>query len=214
MIVRALGHHAEPLADRDQRELGQRGAVGGGEDQDPVVRQRTHQPADERGRIGDMLDHFHRHDQIEPFAAQILDAAGAIIDRQPLPLGMKAGGRDILGRGVQAGHLRTQTRQRLRQQARAAADIECLLARQRPPFARIEAPDRVDLCSQIAQTRRIQPVQHRRRAPGIPPVGGELAEKGGFGGVDRGAGDGHGRALPSGDRLGDLKDFLGARLLA
>ncbi len=110
-----------------------------------------------------MFHHLHRADQIEALVGtQRLNAAGAIVDRQPLSFGMVPRRGDILGRGVEAGRLRPHSRQRFGEQPRAAADVDRAPARQRPALGAVGAPMAVDHLAHETQPHRVQPVQHRR----------------------------------------------------
>ena len=86
--------------------------------------------ADERLRLGDMLDNFHCGDQVEwPF--ELLDRACAIVDGQTLPGRMLLRRFDQLGSGIDAGHCRAEPGQRLAEQAGSTADVQRRLAVQR-----------------------------------------------------------------------------------
>jgi len=69
--------------------------------------------------------------------------------------------RDILGRGIDAGHVRPEPCQRFGEQPRPASHVERALARQRTPRAAVDLPMPVDRRTDIAQPHRIEPVQHR-----------------------------------------------------
>jgi len=92
---------------------------------------------------------------------------------------------DILGRRIDARHLRAHPHERFGEQPRAATDVERAAPRKRVTFARIDVPVRVDLVADIGETHRIELVQHRRRTVRVPPVGGKRAEMGGFIRIDR-----------------------------
>ena len=174
-VVRALRDLRRAFGERDHQQPRQGGPVRRRQDQQPARRERVGQPGDEAARVADMLDHLERGDQIVA-AVQAVGAAHPIVDVEPLPLGVDSRGGDILRRGVDPGHRRAQPRERLGEQPGAAADIGGFLARERVPVALVGAPMMVDLVAYVAQPHRVEPVQHRRRALGVPPVGGQLAE--------------------------------------
>ena len=69
-----------------------------------------------RRGVGDMLDHFHRGDEVE-LALRALDRGNAVVDLEPHAYRMLPGDGNHLGRGVDPGDLRAQSRQRLGQQS-------------------------------------------------------------------------------------------------
>lgn len=78
-----------------------------------------------------MLNHFHRQHYVEALArVHLLDGRAAVVDAEVTPLGMKFGDRDVGGRRIYTDHLRAKTRQRLAQQASAAANVENAQSRQ------------------------------------------------------------------------------------
>src|SRR3546814_11893853 len=99
---------------------------------------------------------------------------------------MIARGSDILGRRIDAGHLRTHPREQFGEQSRPATDIERAPSGQCVTFARIDLPMRVDLVADVREPHGVQLVQHRRRPVRIPADGGERAALGGFVRVARG----------------------------
>ena len=128
-VVGALGDLPEALRQRDGQQLRPGGPVGRGQDQQAARRQPRGEVVDERLRVGDMLDHLHRGDEVE-LALDRLHPDRAIVDRQPLPRRMSLRDLDQFRRGIDRGDLRAQPRQRLGQQPGAAADVERGLARQ------------------------------------------------------------------------------------
>ncbi len=133
-----------------------------------------------------MLDDLHRDDEVEARQVERGQIAAAIIDGQPLPCRMVARYGDILWRGIDAGDAAAQPRQRLGEQSRAAADIDHRPTVERAAFGIVDPPMMVDRLADITQPYGVEPVEHRRRSPGIPPVGGELAEMLRFAFDDRG----------------------------
>ena len=106
--------------------------------------------------IGDMLDHFHRQHHVEALACvgQVLRGDGAIVDRAGRPARHARADLDIgLGR-VGADDLRAEPRQRLGQDAAAAADIEDAQAR-----------EAADLLGFAPEMRRRPDRGYRRAAP-------------------------------------------------
>src|SRR5256885_1601881 len=95
-----------------------------------------------------MLDNLHASDQIV-LASELRELTGAIIDLQPLRSGVLARDRNQVGGGVQPGDLRPQSRQRLSQQTRAAADIERGLSVERRSAALVALPMLVDLVADV-----------------------------------------------------------------
>ncbi len=63
--MRVLGDHPQPLSQRDHAEFRLRCAIGGGEDHQAAGRKASSKLGDERGGIGNMLDHFKRGDEVE-----------------------------------------------------------------------------------------------------------------------------------------------------
>ena len=142
-----------------------------------------------------MLDHFHCGDQIEGADIQRADLARNIADIEPRAFGMHRRCCGVFGRGIDAGDIRSQPRQRFAQQAGTAADVERGLARQRPARLDVACPVQVDRLAQELQPHGVEPVEHGRGALGVPPVLGELAEMRGFVGADRCARNCAGRSI-------------------
>ena len=84
----------------------------------------------EHGRIGDVLHHLHVDDHVEARAGRCqvlgegLGAGLPVVDGEPAPGGMQRGDLDVRRRGVDAHDLGAEARQRLGEQAAAAADIQ------------------------------------------------------------------------------------------
>ena len=123
-----------------------------------------------------MLDHLEAGDQIEAFTRDHLDAARAIVDRQPAGAGMLPRDGDVLRRGIDRRHLGAQPLERLRQQTGAAADVQRALPGEGSEAFRIEIEVPVRLLTDVAQPHRVQAVEHGRRAARIPPVHGHRTE--------------------------------------
>jgi hypothetical protein len=174
-IMRSARDLPQAFADRDHQQLRQAGRVGGGQEQQPAGREPVRERGEERRRLGDMLDHLHRGDQVEP-AVERLDVAGAIIDVEAGYGRMLARDRDDFGGRIDRRHCRTQPRQRFGEQSGAASDVERGFAVERSPAALVGLPVLVNLIADIFQADRIELVQHRRPAVRIPPVGGKPAE--------------------------------------
>ena len=68
----------------------------------PPGARRATRLCDERLRVGDMLDHFHRGDEVK-LAVERFDPDRAIVDGEPLRRGMGPRGGDQFGRGVDRG---------------------------------------------------------------------------------------------------------------
>ena len=114
-------------------------------------------------------------DQVER-ALEVLDRRHSIVDVEPLPRRMLAGGLNKLGCGIDRRDLGAQSRQRLGQQPCPASDIQRSLSSERTAAVLVERPMLVDPVTDIAQPHRIELMQHRRRALRVPPVTGELPE--------------------------------------
>ena len=71
-----------PLRRFDQKQPRRSGSVGGGEQQQPVGFQMPRQFGNERGGVGDMLDNFHRCDDVELTQTLHGQFASAIVDRK------------------------------------------------------------------------------------------------------------------------------------
>jgi hypothetical protein len=85
---------------------------------------------------------------------------------------MRPGSIDIVFRRIGADHLRTQPRQRLRQDAAAATDIQHAQAFQTVQLFWIAVELRRGLVADIAEPNGIELVQGRHGAARIPPIGG------------------------------------------
>src|SRR5579872_3728149 len=144
--------------------------------------------AEERIDVGNVLDDLERKNGIEPLAAcgQLLGAGLAIIDLQIGAAGVCTGDCDVGLRGVDAGHGRTEAPQWLGDQAAAAADVEDAQAVERSEGPRIAAEMRHESLADEAEARRIEPMQRRHRASGIPPSLRERGEPLDFRRVDAG----------------------------
>ena len=107
-----------------------------------------------------MFNHFERSHQIKAATREILDRLVAIIDSQPLRLGMRPRYGDIFRCGIEARYLRAEPREWLAKQAGAAADIERCFAVKRLQQAGVAMEMQINRIPYIAQPHRIQPVQH------------------------------------------------------
>jgi hypothetical protein len=180
-------------ADHQQPRL--RGAVGGRQHHQPARRQPAGKRCHEGGFVGDMFDHFHCGDQVEAADIQRADLARDIADIETRAFGMHRCSRGVFGRGIDAGDIRPQPRQRFAQQSGTAADIQRGLARERLARLDVACPVQVDRLAQELQPHGIEPVEHGRRALGVPPVLGQPAEMRGFVGADRCARNCAGRSI-------------------
>ena len=110
--MRAARDQARSLGGGDHQQARFGGAVGGREDQQPVLRQAFGQLVHERALVRDMLDHFETGDEIEPAEIERAQFARHVADGEPARFGMKRRRRDVLGRRIDAGDIRAQSRQR------------------------------------------------------------------------------------------------------
>ena len=81
---------------------------------------------------------------------------------------------DARGREVDPGHRGAQARERLAQQAAAAADVERGKPRKRLRRQGIAPEVRADAIAHVAEAGRIELVQRRQRAGLVPPVRREV----------------------------------------
>src|SRR6185312_2290202 len=128
-------------------------------------RQRRHKGR----RVGDMLNHLHAGYEVE-LALELVDLAGAIVDIDCTCPGMFPSDRDQLGGSVDAGDLRSQSRQRLGEKARSTADIQCRLSLERRACALVALPMLVDLVADVSEANRVELVQHRLGTVRVPPA--------------------------------------------
>ena len=108
-----------------------------------------------------MLQHFHAGDDVEGargFGGQFLHRHLAIIDLEAGLVQVQTGGGQHPRRDVDSGHLPALARQRLRQDAAAAADVE---------NGRAVEPGAI---GNVLQTRRIEIVQRAERPFRVPPT--------------------------------------------
>ena len=169
-------------ADDREREALER-AVDGGGDHQPAGPHHLGAARDEQLHVGDVLDHFHRQHDVEAFAGigQRLGGGGAIVDRDTRLLGMQLCHRDIaLGR-IGADDGRAEPRQRLRQNAAAAADIEDAQAFQAIELLGVAVEPLAGGVADVGEPHRIELVQHRHLAARVPPLLGQRRKARDFG---------------------------------
>ena len=183
--MRAARDAAGAFRQRDERQAGERGAIGGREDQQAVVVQRFGEAADEAGGVADMLDDLEAGDEVEA-AGHAFDAGRAVINGEAALRRMRFCHRDIFRRRIDAGDGRAQSRERFGEQPGAAADVERRLAGERREAGVVAVPMQVDRGPDVAQPHRVELVEHRRRAFGVPPVLRHASEMLGLAGVDGG----------------------------
>ena len=111
-----------------------------------------------------------------PSVGQRLGGGLAIVDGEALALGVQAGGGDVALGGVDAGDGGAKPGHRLAQKAAAAADIEQRQALQRCSRQRVALPVAGGAVADITQPRRVQVVQRRELAVGVPPLVGDARE--------------------------------------
>ena len=142
--------------------------------------------AQELARVGDVLDHLHVEDHVEPFAGrqQGLGGGAAVVDHSPDLGGMRAGRADIALRGVDAGDREAQAAHRLAEQAAAAADIEQGEPLERAAKRAIAAKTMQGLVADEGQSRRVEFMQRRELALRVPPFGGDPREPLDLGRID------------------------------
>ena len=92
----------------------------------------------------------------------------------------------LVADGSIADHLRAQPRERLAQQAGAAADIEDAQTRQAVQAFGVALELAAGGVADIAEPQRIDLVQRGHLAPGVPPLVRQLREFCDFGRIDRG----------------------------
>ena len=127
---------------------------------------------EEHADIGDMLDHFHRQHDVEALAqVHLLHRGAAVVDRQMPLVGMQFRGGDVGGGGIDADHLRAEPRERLAQQPGAAADIEQAQAREAVEALGVAVELAAGGVADIGQPQRVDLVQRRHLAVGVPPLG-------------------------------------------
>ena len=132
-----------------------------------------------------MLYHLHGENDIEPFAgSQLLDGGDAIVDIQRLGAGVNRGSLDVLLRRICPQNRRAKPGHGLRQQAAAAADVEEAQTRKGQALKRIARIAGGDLFAYVFDPQRVEPVQKRETAGGVPPFGGKGRELLHFGRLD------------------------------
>ena len=139
-----------------------------------------------------MLDDLECQHDVELCAAfgQRLGGALAIVDGEVLARSMHGRGRDVTGRGVHAGDRRAEPGHRLADQTAATADVEQRQSRQRFAVQGVALPVRSHPVADVGDPHRVQPVQRRELAGGIPPFVRDAGEAFDFGRIDRsGSGD-------------------------
>jgi hypothetical protein len=100
---------------------------------------------------------------------------------------MGLGRRDILLGRIGADHRCAEPRQRLRQDAGAAADIEDAQAVEAVEFLGVEVEMGRRLGADIGQAQRVELMQRRHWPARVPPGSGHAREPLDFGGVDAGS---------------------------
>ena len=133
-----------------------------------------------------MLDDLQRQHDVELPAldGQRLGSRFAIVDGEALAGSVQAGRRDVAFAGVDAGDRGAQPRHRLAQQAAAAADIEHRQTLQRRARQRVALPMDGGAVADITQPQRVQAVQGRELAVGVPPLLGDAREALDLGRID------------------------------
>ncbi len=121
-----------------------------------------------------MLDHLERRDhrKAQPLGQQVLGDADAVGDRQALPRRVRTRRIDRLAGRVHAEHVEAATRQRLRRQPGAAADVQQSQTRRSR-----KSPQRNPL-DDPADPGRVHPVQRPHRPVGVPPARRQRVEPG------------------------------------
>ena len=138
--------------------------------------------------IGDVLDHLHGQHDVEALA-------GVRQRPRPWSRGSRSRARcprraprrrDIVLRRIGADDVGAEPRQRLGQDAAAAADIEHAQAVEAVELLGVAAETRGRLVADVAEPHRIELVQRRHLAARVPPLGGERGETRDLGRVDGG----------------------------
>src|SRR5919204_6393509 len=146
-------------ADDRQGEALERAVERGG-DHDSSRLDHLRAAPDEEAKIRDMLDHFHREHDVEAFALlrKRFGRARAVVHGNAGLGRMLLRRLDIARRGIGAHHRRAKARQRLAQNAAAAADVEYAQARERVE-ARLLAAELPACCLlDESQPHRVEPV--------------------------------------------------------
>ena len=137
--------------------------------------------------IGNVLDDFHVQDDIEGLAGfgELFGRDRTVIDGNARRLRVGGGDADILFGGVGADDGGAHPRDRLGQQAAAAADVENAQAFQRLRAFRVEPEILGRLVADIAQPHRVELVQRLELAGRAPPLSRHRREAVHFALVDR-----------------------------
>ncbi len=143
-------------ADDRQRKALER-AIERRDEQQPARLDHLGRNRDEQADIGDVLDHFHGKDDVEAFAGlrQRLGAGVAVIDRKPGLRSVLVRDGDIAAGRIGADDRGAEPRQRLGQNAAAAADVE-----------HAQAGEAVERASHHGQNVRRRGRGYRRDGPG------------------------------------------------
>ena len=163
-------------------------AVQGRDHHQPARLEHRRAAVEEDADIRHVLDHFHRQHNVEALAhVHLFSRGAAIVDRQMALVGMQLGGRDIGGGWIDPDHLRAQPRERLAQQAGAAADIEDAQSGKAIQAFDVALELAAGGVADIGQPQRIDLVQRGHLALGVPPLVRQFRELRDFGRIDRAA---------------------------
>ncbi|MGY4366349.1 hypothetical protein ACVW1A_002414 [Bradyrhizobium sp. LB1.3] len=89
-------------------------------------------------------------------------------------VGVQLRGGDVADRRIDADDLRTQARQRLAQQAGAAADVEHAQTAEAVQAAQVAFELAAGRIADVAEPQRVDPVQRGHLAVWVPPLGREF----------------------------------------
>jgi hypothetical protein len=98
---------------------------------------------------------------------------------------VQEGGRDVAVGGIDAGDLPAEASHRFAQQSAAAADIEHRQAVQRAARQGVALPVGRDTVADKAEANRVELMQRREIAAGIPPFVGDARKARHLGRIDR-----------------------------
>ena len=181
-LVPLMGAARQPAqdvfgADDRQREAFCR-AVERGDEHKPAGLHHRGGQLDEQADIGDMLDHFHGENDVEAFAGfrQRFGGGVAVVDGKTRLRGVSLRHRDVALRRIGADDRRAEPRQRLAENAAAAADIEDAQAGKAVEPLRIAVEMRGGAVADVSEPDRIELVQRRHRPVRVPPLPGEARE--------------------------------------
>ncbi len=166
-------------------------AVEGCGDHEPAGPDHIGATAHEQAHVGDVLDHFHGQHHIKTFAGagESLGGCDPVVDRKAATLRVQLRSLDVVRRRIGPHHPGAEPRQRLAQNAAAAADIENADAIEARRMAGVATELPAHRIPDIGEPDWIELMQHRHLSARVPPFPGEPGKAVDLGGIDCGVGN-------------------------